>query len=111
MKSKQLPGNLEILILEISLAKMKILLMELFKPPSFNEKNFLFHLNNAYNFFCTKYKNITLIDDFNMIPKNEKLGDFCKMNKFEYLILKPTSFMGLLSSTMDLLLTNHKVLL
>ena len=85
--------------------------MELFKPPSFNEKDFLFHLNNAYNFFCTKYENITLIDDFNMIPKNEKLGDFCKMNKFEYLILKPTSFMGLLSSTMDLLLTNHKVLL
>ena len=82
--------------------------MGLYKSPSFSEKVFLFHLNNAYNFFCTTYENVTLIDDFNMIPENKKLSDFCEMNKFEHLILKPTCFKGLLPSTIDLLLTNYK---
>ena len=56
IESKQLPGNLEILTLEIILDKVKILLMGLYKPPSFNEKDFLFHLNNAYNFFAPHTK-------------------------------------------------------
>ena len=43
-----------------------------------------------------------------MIPENKKLSDFCKMNKFEHLILKPTCFKDLLPSTIDFLLTNHK---
>ena len=81
IKSKQLPGNLEILKLEIILDKMKILLMELYKPPSFNEKHFLFDLNNAYNFFCTAFQNITLIGKFTIIPENKKLKDFYEMNK------------------------------
>ena len=42
-----------------------------------------------------------------MLPE-KKLSDFCEINKFEHLILKPTCFKGLLPSTIDLLLTNHK---
>ena len=42
-----------------------------------------------------------------MKPENEKLNDFCDMNKFERLILKPASFMGLSPSTIDVVLTNH----
>ena len=86
---------------------MKILLMGLYKPLSFNEKGFLFYLNNAYNYFSTTYENITLIGDFRMIPE-KRISDFCEVNKFEHLILKPTCFKGLLPSSIDLLLTNHK---
>ena len=60
------------------------------------------------SFFCSTYEDITLIGDFKMIPENKKLSDFCEMNKFEHLILKPTCFKGQLPSTIDLLLTNHK---
>ena len=42
IESKQLPGNLEILTLEIILDNMKILLMGLYEPLSFNEKDFCF---------------------------------------------------------------------
>ena len=49
-----------------------------------------------------------LICDFNMILENKRLSDFCEMNKFEHLILKPIRFKGLLPSTIGLLLTNHK---
>ena len=51
IRSKQLPGNLEILTLGIILDKMKNFFMRLYKPPSFNEEDCLFHLNNANNFF------------------------------------------------------------
>ena len=108
IKRKQLPRNLEILTLEIILNKMEILSMGLYKSPSFNEKDFLFHLNNAYTFFSTTHENLTLIDDSNMIPGDKKLSGFCEMNKFEYLILKPTCFKGLSHSSIDLLSTNHK---
>ena len=33
-------------------------------------------MSNAYNFFSSAYENITLIEDFNMKPENEKLTDF-----------------------------------
>ena len=69
--SNTLLENLEILTLEIILDKMKILSIDLYKPPYSNEKNFLFHLNNAYNFFCSTYENTTLIGDFNMKPENQ----------------------------------------
>ena len=46
IESKELPGNLEILTLNIILDNMKIILMGLYKPQSFNNKDFLFHLNN-----------------------------------------------------------------
>ena len=62
--------------------------MRLYKPPSLNDKGFLFHLNNIYSFFCTTAENITLIGDFNMIQENKKLNDFCEINEFKHLILK-----------------------
>ena len=74
IESKQLPENLEILTFEIILDKTKILLMGLYKPPSFNEKDFMFHLNNTYNFFSTTHENVTLMGDSNMIPENFSKG-------------------------------------
>ena len=52
-----------------------------FDPKMAYEKDFLFRLSNAYNFFCTTFANIILISNFNMILENKNLSDFCKMNK------------------------------
>ena len=68
IESKQLAGNLDIPTLEIILDEMNIFLIGLCNPLM---TKFLFYLNNAYNFFCTTYENITLIGDFNMIPGNK----------------------------------------
>ena len=83
---------LEILTLETISDKMKILLMGLYKLLSLNKIDFLFHLSNAYDFFCFNSKNITVIVDFNIKPGNGKLNDFCEMNRFEHLILNSTFF-------------------
>ena len=42
LKRNNYQKKLEILLLEITLVKMKILVMELYKPLSFSEKDFLF---------------------------------------------------------------------
>ena len=42
LKRNNYQKKLEILLLEINLVKMKILVMELYKPLSFSEKDFLF---------------------------------------------------------------------
>ena len=41
----------------------------------FNEKNFLFDFNYAYNFFCSTYENIALIANVDMKLENEKLNE------------------------------------
>ena len=83
-------------------------MIELYKPPSVSEKEFLLLLNKAHNFFSTKYENITLIGDFNMQPGNKNLKDFCDLNQHEHLILNLTSYKGKTPSTIDLIITNHK---
>ena len=62
--------------------------MELYKTPSSNKKAFLSYMKNVCNVFCATHKNKTLIEDFNIILLNDKLNDFCEMNKFENLILR-----------------------
>ena len=59
-------------------------------------QDFLFNSINAYDTFFQ--------------ADNIKLSDFCQMNKFDHLILKPTCFKGLLPSTIDISLTNNKLL-
>ena len=43
-----------------------------------------------------------------MQPENTNLKDFCDLNQLEHLILKPTCYKGKTSSTIDLILTDHK---
>ena len=79
-QNSSLPPTLEFLPIELNLARFKFLLIGLCKPPSVAEKEFLFHLNKAHNFFSIKYKNITLIGDSNIQPGNKNLKDFCDLN-------------------------------
>ena len=44
-----------------------------------------------------------------MIPEKEKLNDFCEMNKFEHLMLKPTCFKRLFPSAIDQIRKLYKI--
>ena len=66
IQNSSLSPTLEVLPIEINLGKFK------------------FHLDQAHNFFSTKYEKITLIGDFNMQPGNKNLGDFCDLNQLEH---------------------------
>ena len=71
MTSYKFATNLEVLPIEIMIKK-KILLLGLYRPPSYSENDFLFHLENALSHYNTTYENITLIGDFNMNPDKNK---------------------------------------
>ena len=70
--SYKFPTNLEVLPIEITIGKRKILLLGLYRQPSYSENDFLFHLENALSRYTTTYENITLIGDFNMNPVKNK---------------------------------------
>ena len=89
-----LPTTLEVLPIEITLCRFKFLLIGLLKSSSVCEKEFLLKRNKAHNFFSTKYKHITLTDDFYMQPEYKNRKDICDLNQLEYLILKPTCYKG-----------------
>ena len=89
IQNSSLQTTLEVLSIELKVGTFKFLLIGLDKPPSVSEKEFLLHLNKAHNLFCTRYENITLIDDFHMQPGNQNLKDFRDLNQVEHLILKP----------------------
>ena len=72
-------------------SKTKFLLIGLYKSPSVSEKEFFLHLNKVRNYFSTKYKNVTVIGDFNMQPGNKNLKD---LKQLEHLIKKPTCYKG-----------------
>ena len=67
--------NLEVLPIEITLCKRKILLLGFNRPPSYSENEFLFHLENVLSHYTTTYENITLIEDFNMNPVKYNIRD------------------------------------
>ena len=45
-----------------------MLLLGLYRPLSYSENEFLFHLENALSYYFTIYENINLIEEFNMNP-------------------------------------------
>ena len=77
LTSYKFPTNLEVLPIEITIGKKDIFLLGLYRPPSYSENDFLFHLENALSRYNTIYENITLIGDFNMnLDKNKFLNYF-----------------------------------
>ena len=71
--SYKFPTNLEVLPIEITIGKRKILVLGLYRSPSYSENDFLFHLENTLSHHTTTNENITLIGDFNMNPDKNKL--------------------------------------
>ena len=61
IQNLSLPTTLEVLPIEINLGRFTFLLIGLYKPPSVCEKEFLFHLNKAHNFFSTKFEKAFVI--------------------------------------------------
>ena len=74
--SYKFPRNLKVLPIEITIGKRKILLLGLYRPPSYNENDFLFHLENTLSHYNTTYENITLIGHFNMNPDKNKFLNY-----------------------------------
>ena len=74
----------------MNLRKRKWLVIGIYKPPQSRAKMFVERLFNHLNDLHTSYDNILLLGDFNMIPEDLKLQDFCDTHDLENLIKEPT---------------------
>ena len=86
----QFTSVIEILTLEISLGKEKLLSFG--TSPNINNSSFLNELYNAITFSNTLYKNCVLLGNLNLVHDNAQLQNFCKFFLFEYLIKKLTCY-------------------
>ena len=107
--SYKLPINLEVLRIEITLGKRKIMLPGLYRPPSYSNNEFLFHLENTLSRYTTINKNTTLIEDFNVNPDKNKFFN-CLNETFNPKILpkEHICFNSQNPSMIDLVLTNRR---
>ena len=108
LNTSDIPENIELLLLEISLKSRKWIIIGLYKPPSLNEKYFLENLSNLLNRLACHYENIILIGDFNLTVENKTLETFMSTFNFDCLIQKPTCFQSVNPTCIDLILTNKK---
>ena len=69
-----LPGNCEVILIELSSKSRKWLCIGLYKPPSQNEKYFLDNLSLALTKMSSEYENVVLIGDFNLTVENPSLA-------------------------------------
>ena len=101
--------NLEVLSIKKTVGKRKILVVGIYRPPSYSENNFLFHLENTLSQDTTTYENITSIEGFDMNPdENRFLDNFNETFNLKNSINEPTCFKSQNPSMIELILSNHR---
>ena len=101
------PSDIEILLLELALAKRKWLILGLYKTLSLRSEIFISEVTNSLIFYCEKYDNVPP-GDFIITSENHHLKDFTNSNDFENLIKEGTCFKWTSPTTNDPFLTNTK---
>ena len=103
------PSNIEILIIEITIRKYKILVERIYKPPNLSENDFTIYLETIISKLSNKYEKLILMGDFNMTTINPILSQTLDTFTLSPLNIDPACFKNSKNpSFIDLLLTNFK---
>ena len=108
IKIENLSG-IEILAIEITIRKNKILFTRIYKPPNLRKTDFPTSLETIISKLSSSYEKLILIGDFNMTTSNPVLSQFLDTFALSPLNIDPTCFKNSKNpSCIDLLLTNFK---
>ena len=100
-------SDIEILTIEITIRKNKILVAGIYKPPNPSETDFTTNLETIISMLSNNYEKLIHMGDFNMTTSNPILSQ--SLDALSPLNIDPTCFMNSKNpSCMDLLLTNFK---
>ena len=103
------PSDIEILTIEITLHKSKILAAGIYKPPNLSETDFTTNNETIISKLSNKYEKLILMGDFNMTTSNPILSQFLDTFALSPLNIDPNCFKNSKNpSCIDLLLTNFK---
>ena len=100
--------GIECIILDLTIAKKKWLLMGIYNPHKNLTPSFLNILSDNIDHYLPSYDNILLLGDFNSEMSEVCLREFCLVYNLKSLIKTPTCFMSDSNpSCRDLILTNR----
>ena len=102
-------SDIEILTIEITIRKNKILLAGIYKPLNLSETDFTTNLETIISKLSNKYEKLILMGDFNVTTTNPILSQFLDIFALSPLNIDPTCFKNSKNpSCIDLLFTNFK---
>ena len=102
-------GDIECLILDITISKKKWLLAGTYNSNKSKISEHLSLLGKNLCHYLTLYDNIIITGDFNSEIKEEAMSDFCNLFNLASLIKTPTCFKSIANpSCIDLILTNRQ---
>ena len=107
LNEHSLPGDIEIMCVELNLKKQKWIVIGIYRPPKMNEKYFLDHLSRVVDFYSKAYARVLIIGDFNSEPCDEPIQTFSDGYNLYNLVKEKTCFKGE-PKCYDLIFTNCK---
>ena len=108
LSSMIIPDNVECLIIEIRLKKVKWILINLYNPSKGQISSQLSFLSRAIDHYAMYYDNILILGDFNAEMSENSMLDFCAQYDLKNLIKEPTCYKNIIKPTcIDLMLTNR----
>ena len=102
-----IPGDIEILCVEINLNKKKWVIIGIYRPPDMNELYFIDNLSRVIDYYSKGYERVITMIDFNLGPLDESIKMLCDSYYLYNLVKEETCFKGL-PKCYDLILTNCK---
>ena len=93
---------------EFTVKNQRWLCVDIYRPPSQNEKYFIDHSSKTLGQLSCQYDKTMLIGDFNLTINSKSLKNFMNTFDLECLIKKPTCFQSSNPTSIDLILTNKK---
>ena len=102
-----IPGDIEILFVEINLDKQKWVIIGIYRPPNMNELYFIDNLSCFIDYYSKGYERVIIMRDFNLEPPDESIKMLYDSYELYNLVKEKTCFKGL-HKYYDLILTNCK---
>ena len=102
-----IPGDIEILCVEINLKKQKWVIIGIYRPPNMNEMYFFDNLCRVIDYYSKGYDRVMIMGDFNLEPSDESIKTIIDSYHLYNLVKEATCFKGP-PKCYDLILTNCK---
>ena len=103
-----LPNEIQLIPLEITLGKQRYVILAIYRPPSTNLSYFLNSLNDIVDKYYMSYDRIIILGDFNCEPTEKTMEEFLQNCELKNLIKNKTCFKAKEGTCIDLILTNCK---
>ena len=105
--SFNLPSDIEIIIIELNINKIKWLVCGCYHPPSESDEYFFYHLGKVLDDFSTKHDGFVLLGDFNVQENETILSEFLNAYNAKNIVKNKTCFKSIENpSCVDLIVTD-----